>query len=1179
LRVSTLGLRELLRQHREVALEGVPTAGLGYYLAATLADVELLVVAPDSERAEQLALELAAYGANDASLFLGDEHGPFESVSPDSRRVATRLALRHAVCRHARPRVIVTEPRALSARWLPDAAFRAACLTLRKGECIDRDDLARRLVLCGYQRTGLVEDEGTFAIRGGVVDVYPTGYARPLRLDLFGDEVASIGAFDPSTQRTHEHLEALTLHPVREVLFEDESVARAQAALHELNEVAGVPTRRMHQLAAEIGSRNYFFGCEALWPLFYDGSSTMLDTLVGDATLVVLDQPDAIDKALRDAQARAVHERARQEDRHELVLPLSSYFVDDEGWRARVAAQPRLLNLTLALDYAGPLVHPRLGEWHELARELGLRRADATRGEILDPLVAEIKRRFALQHEVFLTCGTRGGAERLCELLRARKIDLPLLDALPKASGMGVGATRHPRRAVAVASILAGLADEERGVAILSDAEIFGQRERPRQKPGKPAAEATGLATLRDLVAGDFIIHVDHGIGRYLGLSRIILNGADGDYVQLEYQGGDKLYVPVFRLSALQRYRGPAGAARLDKLGGTRWLRARQRVKDAVLAIAHELLRVQARRHAIPGFALPQPDEHFRAFEATFSYDETPDQRRAIDEVLADLTRESPMDRLVCGDVGFGKTEVAVRAAFLSVLGKKQVAVLVPTTVLAEQHGETFKERLASQGVNVEVLSRFRTIKEVADIKRRLRAGTLDILIGTHRLLSPDVTWKSLGLLVIDEEHRFGVKHKERIKQLRSHVHVLTLSATPIPRTMHMAMTGLRDLSMIQTPPVDRSAIRTEVTRFDETVITEAIRRELHRGGQVFVVHNRVQSIGSMADLIRRLVPESKVGVAHGQMSAETLEHVMVDFVHRRLDVLVSTAIIESGIDIPSANTMIVNRADMFGLAQLYQLRGRIGRGHERAYAYLLLPRGEVVSHEAAERLSILKRFSELGAGFTIATHDLDLRGAGDLLGAEQSGSIAAVGFELYSELLREAVEHAKGESHHAAIEPEIKLPITAVLPESYMPEPMQRLAYYQRLSQARSDEAVFDLIAEIRELYGETPEEVECLAELMVIRRRLMGLGALAFSGDIVDGELRLGLAFSADAPVDRDDLAHRLQVEPTRYRLLPSGRLAIRVEVGHGELPGRLVLRRMREELGALRYRRAGRSGGVTA
>ncbi|MBC7793477.1 MAG: transcription-repair coupling factor, partial [Clostridia bacterium] len=658
----------------------------------------------------------------------------------------------------------------------------------------------------------------------------------------------------------------------------------------------------------------------------------------------------------------------------------------------------------------------------------------------------------------------------------------------------------------------------------------------------------------------------DHGIGRYLGLSRLVLNGVDGDYVQLEYDGGDKLYVPTYRLSVLQRFRGEK-ATRLDKLGGTRWAKAKQRVREAVLAMAHDLLALQARRASEPGLKLPAPDEHYTAFEANFPYEETVDQQKAIDDVLGDLQRGRPMDRLVCGDVGYGKTEVALRGAAHTVFSGYQVAVLVPTTVLAEQHGERFKERFDGTPITVEVLSRFRTSKESREILDRVREGRIDILIGTHRLLSADVQFKKLGLLVVDEEQRFGVKHKERIKQLRAEVHVLTLSATPIPRTMHMAVVGLRDLSLITTPPAARVGIRTEVARYDEELIEEVVRRELVRGGQVFFVHNRVQSINKYADMLRRMIPEARVAVGHGQMPGEELEKIMVDFVHRQSNVLVCTAIIESGIDIPSANTMIVNRADTFGLAQLYQLRGRIGRSRERAFAYLLIPPEELLTKDATERLAVLKRFSDLGSGFQIASHDLDLRGAGDLLGAEQSGNIAAVGFELYTELLKEAVERARtGHRTRVDVEPDIKVPVAAVLPEAYLPDPMLRLELYQRMASAETDEGVFDVYSEISDRFGEPPAEVANLAEIMVIRRRLKSVGAMSLSAANDKGLVKIGVAFVQDASVDRDDLTKKLQLFPARYKLLPSGRLQITVQLAEDAPPAEF-LRTIRQEVGQLK------------
>jgi transcription-repair coupling factor (superfamily II helicase) len=923
-----------------------------------------------------------------------------------------------------------------------------------------------------------------------------------------------------------------------------------------------IPTRRLHALMADIEQRHYFFGVESLWPMFYPPGPGVIDALRAGSTIAIIDDRDAVDAALADTWSRARAERQRAVERHRPAVAVDEHFVGPDEASARLSAGPLITTVRVSTDRREKPLPIELRDWRELAADMQARREEASLGEILDPLVAEIRRQTDRRRSLYLTCGSRGNAERLRELLHGRHIDIPVQDAIDDPTRLG-GPRRSARVAIVIAPLASGLLDTEDGVAIITDVEIFGAKKR-RQR-GRPRAPAEGLATLRDLSEGDLVIHVDHGIGRYLGLKRLVLGGTDGDYVHLEYAGSDRLYLPIYRLNLLQRYRGPTEHVRLDKLGGTRWLKIKERVKDAVLELAHDLLAVQARRRFLPGMGFPEPDDHFRAFEATFPFEETPDQQRAIAEVIADLTRDQPMDRLVCGDVGFGKTEVALRAAFLATLAGKQTAVLVPTTVLAEQHGMTFRERLSGEPVNVEVLSRFRSRKDTRDLLARLKDGKVDVLIGTHRMLSPDVAFKNLGLLVVDEEQRFGVRQKERIKQLRSQVHVLTLSATPIPRTLHMAVTGLRDLSIIQTAPAERVSIRTEVSRFDEDIVRDAINRELHRGGQVFLVHNRVQSIAAMASFVHRLVPQARVATAHGQMTATELERIMVEFVRREHNVLVCTAIIESGLDIPTANTMIINRADMFGLSQLYQLRGRIGRSRERGYAYFMLPRSDRIRPDALERLSLLKRFSELGSGFQIASHDLDLRGAGDLLGANQSGNIAAVGFELYTELLNEAVEKARGQAARADIEPEIKLPVTAVLPESYMPQPMQRLAFYQRMAQSTSDEAIYDVYEEIEDRYGHAPDEVRHLVEVMVIRRRLKTLGAIGLSATTEGDALKLGLTFMPDPPLDHRELTGRLQREPTRYRLLPSGRLMVTASIDPNATPA-IFLAAVRQEVGTL-------------
>jgi transcription-repair coupling factor (superfamily II helicase) len=621
------------------------------------------------------------------------------------------------------------------------------------------------------------------------------------------------------------------------------------------------------------------------------------------------------------------------------------------------------------------------------------------------------------------------------------------------------------------------------------------------------------------------------------------VRGVTGDFLVLEYAGRDKIYLPVHRMRLVQKFTGgdPDHVA-LDKLGGTSWEKTKKRIKENLLQMAAELLRIYAARRAHPGFGFNKPDRYYRQFEADFEFEETPDQEKAIGDVLADMQKPEPMDRLVCGDVGYGKTEVAMRAAFKAVLDRKQVAVLVPTTVLAQQHYLTFKKRFDGYPVTIEVVSRLRKAAETREVFKRAKEGKVDVLIGTHKLLGGEVGFKDLGLLVVDEEQRFGVKQKEQIKRLRTQVDVLTLTATPIPRTLNMAMSGVRDMSIIATPPADRRAIRTFVVKFDPAQIREAIVREIQRGGQVFFVHNRIQSIHSMEKLIRELCPEVTVAVAHGQMGEGQLERVMTEFVEKKHQVLLCTAIIESGIDIPSANTMIVNRADQFGLAQLYQLRGRVGRSKERAYAYLVVPARRNVTRDAQRRLEVLQAFTELGAGFSIASHDLEIRGAGNLLGEDQSGMIAEIGFDLYTQLLEEAVAEMKGEPPPSQIEPEISLPFAALLPDDYVPDVHQRLVFYKRFSVAATEDELSDLRAELVDRYGDPPEEVDHLCELTALKIQLRELQLRGLES----GPGRLVFALGTDAKLDAAKMAGLVQRSRGAYRLTPDMKLMARVPEG---------------------------------
>ncbi len=716
----------------------------------------------------------------------------------------------------------------------------------------------------------------------------------------------------------------------------------------------------------------------------------------------------------------------------------------------------------------------------------------------------------------------------------------------------------HVHAHLVVGEVSAGFVDPHGRLAVFSDEDVFGPRAQARRGPRKPRTFGADAADFRDLKEGDLVVHVDHGIARYDGLTRLNVRGFAADFILLQFAGRDRLYLPVGRLRQIQKYAGGDPAkVKLDSLKSQTFQKRKTRVKEELLKMAAELLDIYAARAAHQGHAYSPPDSMYRQFEADFEFEETPDQERAIGEVLVDMLDKKPMDRLICGDVGYGKTEVALRAAFKAVEDKKQVAVLVPTTVLAAQHFRTFSRRFADYPVTVEMISRLRDEKQIRGILQRTREGKVDVLIGTHRLLSPDVSFQDLGLVVIDEEQRFGVKHKERLKKLRKLVDVLTLTATPIPRTLHMAMMGVRDLSIIGTPPVDRRAIRTFVSKFDGATIKEAIERELARGGQVFFLHNRIETIHGVFDYLSRLVPQAKIAVAHGQMPEGKLEKVMTGFIDREHDVLLCTAIIESGLDIPSANTILVDRADHFGLSQLYQIRGRVGRSRERAYAYLLIPARRKITRDAQKRLQVLQQFTELGAGFQIASHDLEIRGAGNLLGPDQSGNIASVGFDLYTQLMEEAVAQLKGEEVRQEFEPDVELPIPALIPEDYVPDVQQRLSFYKRLASASSEDALYEAKGEMRDQCGEPPPEVDALVEVMSLKNELR---ALRMRG-LKSGPGRLVVQLGPDAALDPVRLAQLVAKGKGRYRLTPGMELVYTTDGEAAVLEsGRQLVRELR-------------------
>ncbi|WP_305045197.1 transcription-repair coupling factor [Geoalkalibacter sp.] len=1121
--------RQLQGGARHVEAHGLTGSAGAWLLAALLRESAqpLFILTADQKSAEQLAGDLAFYWGRPEQIwhFPQWEVSPFEPLSPhpevEARRIATLLALLEG-----RARAVVLPVRAAMQRLIPRPILAELSLRLIAEEEYERGALLARLAELGYQAVPLCEDRGTFSVRGDILDLFPPTREEPARVEFFGDFIERMRAYDAASQRTRdEDIAELSVLPARELVLAGRHWDTFARNFKERCDALDIPRPRREQMLETLREGLLPPGSHFLLPFNYPGLETFFD-YAGEGRWVLID-PAAVEQEADLFAAETLTGASRAAAKAEPYPPREALYLSAADLENQLRGRPRLDFCSLQL-YRLEEDRPRC--CFQSFGNGDLRAALRQDGAGLQPLVARLTEWDRLGWKVLLVCHQRGQAERLRDLLADHGLTLPF------DPGAGFAAARAGEARILLGELSAGLRLPEERLAVVTEEEVFGPRVRRR---GRSEARARAmLSTLAELREGDFIVHADHGIGIYRGLRHLELNQIEGDFLHLEYSGGDKLYLPVDRIEKVQKYVAAEGhAPRLDKMGGQGWEKARLRARAAAEELARELLRIYARREMADAFAFSPPDRLYREFEAAFPYEETPDQQQAIDEVLADMAKERPMDRIVCGDVGYGKTEVAIRAAFKAVEDGKQVALLVPTTVLARQHWQTFRERLADYPMTVEMVSRFRSPAEVREVLERAAAGKVDILIGTHRLIQRDVKFKDLGLLIIDEEQRFGVSHKEKLKKLRAAVDVLTLTATPIPRTLHMSLAGLRDLSVIDTPPVDRLAVRTYVTRFDDDVIRDAILRELRRGGQVFFVHNRVQNIDAMAEFVQTLVPEAKVAVGHGQMSEKQLEEVMIGFIEGKSNVLVCSTIIENGLDIPRANTILINRADCFGLAQLYQLRGRVGRSRHRAYAYLLIPGEATLTREARERLRILQELSDLGAGFRIASHDLELRGAGDLLGANQSGQIAAIGFEMYTELLEETIAELQGQAREEKIDPDIRLGLSAFLPEKYMPDPNQRLVFYKKLAAAEDDETLYAVADELRDRYGELPAPAQLLLEVMKLRVLMKRLRVE--SAEYTGRHLLLG--FQATTPVPPEKILACLQKPGGNYRFTPDYRLSI--------------------------------------
>ncbi|MGA2907269.1 MAG: transcription-repair coupling factor [Terracidiphilus sp.] len=1088
-------------------------------LMAQAARQPVIVIVADNKAAEALEPLLKAgcelTGAVDPTRvvrFPAHDVLPFENLSPHPDVQEQRAAALWKLSTGAVD--ILIAPVESAAMKLFDLNYYAGlAVTLKRSEKVDIEVLTAHLASVGYAQTDLVEMPGQFTRRGGILDVYSPDADRPVRIELFGDEIETIRKFDPETQRSQAGLDETQLLPLTEAPLTEHLLAAVNGRLS--RQRVEIENEEMAAEAAAAGGVSVFPGWEFFTPVA--GAERSLLTLLQRCALFV-DEP-AMVRSQIDRWWSKVELRHERSGIGSLVRPEDIY-LRPEVLQASLGA-----HMGLDLDQLGAV--DVLEEDRTLGEiELPTRPTLRFHGSI-PALTEQLKRLMATDTRIVLAAVHQGDVERLATVLRDYQVPYRLGSRVPKtgsdmmleeASYMA-GDLRVP--VIVRSPIASGVMFAEANLIVFGANDLSDEADvaaRPLPKKSKTAAF---VSDFRDLGVGDYVVHVEHGIAQYQGLKEIEQDGLSIEFMILEFAEGAKLYVPLTRLDLIQKYRstdtGPAPV--LSRLGSQQWTRTKARVRKAMQDMAAELLKLYAERRTVEGNAFSLDNEFQREFEDSFDYTETDDQITAIRAVKEDMESPTPMDRLLCGDVGYGKTEVAMRAAFKAVQDGKQVAVLTPTTVLSFQHFETFKQRFAQFPIHIEMISRFRTAKEQKDIIERVSTGRVDILIGTHRLLSKDIKFQDIGLLIVDEEQRFGVRHKERLKQLRKQIDVLAMSATPIPRTLHMSLVGLRDMSIIETPPKDRMAIQTVVARFDEKIVRSAIEVELERGGQVFFVHNRVESIYEIASRIQELVPAARVAVAHGQMGENDLEKVMLAFMRHEFDVLVATTIIENGLDIPLANTILINRAERHGLSELYQLRGRVGRSNRRAYAYLLIPPENELAEIARRRLAALKEFSDLGAGFKIAALDLELRGAGNMLGGEQSGHIEAVGFELYTSMLEAAVKEMKGEAGEERPATQLNLGIALRIDESYVPEENQRLRLYKKIAGTSTEAAVNEVRAEMEDRYGALPDATVYLLEAATLRLECERIGIAQV--DRKRGELQI--RFMENAAVDP---AHLMQL-----------------------------------------------------
>lgn len=1148
-----------INEGQELHVSGLSGSSKSFFLSliSKRIDRPLVIVTPTEKEAKEIHQDISCFLDAERDIFL---YPPWEALSTDmpafqqdvelSRtEILSRLLIE-------KPSIVVVPVKALMQKVIPVKVLKDYMEEISIGDLVDRDALVQKLADGGYTRVTLVDEKGQFSVRGHVIDIFPPTAPNPVRMEFIGDEIESIREFDPQSQRSTGELVDFMLSPVRDVILSADRRKQAIENIRRRSLELDLP-RKVRISLTEILENGLISSINPMYlSLFYESAErshpseetveetdhvlgTFFDYMPHNCILACDDFP-AIEKADEDRENKVDRFILKVRNEEKFYCEKDSFYITKDFFLKRTSDYQKVYLEDIHIGSSDAVYENGASSFHvHIHADTDMKPPAPQRpgegGGLLKPLADKI--RLWIQEGnlvVFLGSG-KEETERLNHLLvqynlHTERSQIPFTAEVDQPRDKG-------RLVIRDGKISGGFGLPDLKLIVITEEEIFGKkiaRRRPR-----PSREGFFLKSFGELKEGDYAVHTDHGIGLYKGLQKLSIGEIETDFLLLEYMDGDKLYIPIDRLDNIQRYIGPDGVIpRIDKLGGSSWDTVKEKVKKSVREVAEELVSIYAAREVMDGHSFSPPDRTYEEFCSTFEYEETPDQAKSIEDVLLDMGGDKPMDRLICGDAGFGKTEVALRASFRAAMEGKQVALLIPTTILAEQHYQTFSKRLKDYPIRVEVLNRLKTKAEQQKIAEGINDGTVDIAIGTHRLLQNDIKFKDLGLVIIDEEQRFGVTHKEKLKKLRALVDVLTLTATPIPRTLHLSLIGIRDLSIINTPPEDRMPIKTSVCEFSEDIIRDAIRQELKRGGQVFFLHDRIRSIFTMSRLVEKLVPEASIGVVHGRMKGKDIEDTMAKFVRGDYTVLVCTSIIASGLDIPSANTIIINRADRFGLAQLYQIRGRVGRSKEEANAYLLVPKGSMLSRDTQRRLRVIMDYAEPGSGFRIASNDLEIRGAGNILGTSQSGQIAAVGYELYTELMEKTIREIKGEKiPEDEVKPEIHLGLPAYIPEDYMPDKHRRLVTYKRLSTASTDEDLSKIREEIIDCYGFIPSEVENLFESISIRNLLKVIRGKKMG---YNGENML-IEFHRDSPVNPSKIIELFRKKAKGVKLTPDFKLTV--------------------------------------